>query len=152
MLQGVTTSNGLAWSADDRTMYYIDSGTQGIDAFDFDAAIGAVSNRRRLVTIDPSVGEPDGMTIDRDGCLWIALWGGSAVHRYSPDGQLDRVVPVPTRLVTSCTFGGDRLRDLFITTAKHNFAGGELDNHPDAGRVFRYRPGVSGFAAERYAG
>ena len=92
VLDGVTVSNGLAWSLDDRTMYYIDTPTQRVDAFDYDLASGTIENRRPLIEIPEEAGSPDGMTIDAEGFLWVALFGGRAVRRYSPDGRLERVV------------------------------------------------------------
>lgn len=115
LITGATVSNGIAWSPDNRLMYYIDSHTRRIDVFDVDADSGLVRDRRTLATVE--TGFPDGMTVDADGCLWVAVWDGSAVHRYTPDGRLDRVVEVPCARPTACTFGGADLRDLYITTA-----------------------------------
>ncbi len=98
VVDGVTISNGLAWSADGRTMYYVDTPTQRIDAFDFTASTGAIGNRRPVVHIPPADGAPDGLTIDAEGGLWVALWGGGAVHRYL-DGRLDRVIRLPVSQV-----------------------------------------------------
>jgi sugar lactone lactonase YvrE len=151
MLDGVTTSNGLAWSADDRTMYYIDTATGGVDAFDYDAGTGSIANRRRFVDV-PGPGMPDGMTIDEAGCLWVALWRGSAVHRYRPDGSLDRVVDIPCELVTSCAFGGPDLDELFITSAREGLDERALADQPLAGSLFRCRPGVRGLPTVAFAG
>ena len=140
VLAGVTVSNGLAWSPDGGCVYYVDSATQRIDAFDFDAGSAAFRNRRTVVTIDKDLGSPDGMTIDAEGGLWVALWDGAAVHRYSPDGRLDEVIELPTPRVSACTFGGERLDKLFITTSALNLNGSdEL-----AGAVFLAEPGVTG--------
>jgi sugar lactone lactonase YvrE len=152
MLEGVGISNGLAWSVDGRTMFYIDTLTHGLDAFDFDLETGAISGRRRVVDVPASRGGPDGMTIDTDGCLWVALWGGSAVHRYTPAGRLDRVVPVPVTRVTSCTFGGPNLDQLYITTARHNAVEPVPPPEKYAGAVFVHEPGVTGHPAARFAG
>src|SRR6185437_4261492 len=116
VLDGVTVSNGLAWSPDGATVYYVDSATQRIDAFDFDAGSVAFQHRRTVVQIDPDLGSPDGLTVDGEGGLWVALWDGAAVHRYSPDGRLAEVIELPTPRVSACTFGGERLDQLFITT------------------------------------
>jgi sugar lactone lactonase YvrE len=152
VLTGVTVSNGLDWTADDRLMYYIDTPTGGVDVFDFDATTGQISGRRRLVTIAPEDGMPDGMTLDAEGYLWVALWGGWAVRRYAPNGTLDRVVELPVSQVSCCTFGGPDLSDLYITSATEGFAGPDHAREPLAGALFRYRPGVSGRAASSYKG
>jgi sugar lactone lactonase YvrE len=152
MLGDVTISNGLDWSDDARVMYFIDSPTRSIDAFDFDVASGAIGNRRTLVRIPDDQGTPDGMTLDADGYLWVALWGGGAVHRYAPDGSRDAVVRVPTRYPTSCAFGGPDLRDLYITTAAIKLSERERGEQPAAGGVFVVRPGVSGRPPHRFKG
>jgi sugar lactone lactonase YvrE len=152
MLDDVTISNGLAWSADGSTMFYIDSPTQRVDAFDASVATGAIGNRRPVVTIPASVGLPDGMTIDDDGGLWVALWGGSAVHRYTPDGRLDTIVNLPCTQVTSCSFGGTGLDELYITTSRLGLPQDGPDVQPHAGDLFRVRPGVTGPAAVPFAG
>lgn len=152
VLDGLTIGNGLAWSADDRRFYFIDSMSGGVDVMDFDPDTGAVTNRRQLVKIPSSDGIPDGMTIDDDGCLWVALWGGGAVRRYTPEGQLDQVIELPAPNVTACTFGGDDLGDLYITTARQTMTDGDLAAQPQAGGVFRVRPGVTGAPAFGFAG
>src|SRR3984893_18658400 len=122
MLAGVTISNGLDWTDDDRTMYYIDSPAHSVDAFDFDGRSGRISNRRRVVEVpsDPTSPNgstvPDGMTLDAEGFLWVAVYGASEVRRYSPDGRIHCVVTVPACAVTSCSFGGEDLSDLYITS------------------------------------
>jgi sugar lactone lactonase YvrE len=152
MLGGVSISNGLDWSEDGRLMYFIDSPTGSIDVLDYDAASGAIANRRSLVRIPREEGLPDGMTLDADGHLWVALWGGGAVHRYAPDGSRDAVVNLPTRYPTSCTFGGADLRDLFITTASIAIADSDRAGQPLAGAVFVARPGVLGRPPHRFKG
>ena len=149
VLDGVTISNGLAWSADGRTMYFIDSATHRIDAFSFDPATGEIDDRRPLVHIPPEHGWPDGMTIDADGGLWVALWRGSAVHRYL-DGRLDRTIDLPVSLPTSCAFGGDDLDELFVTSATEGLSAEEHVAQPLAGAVFRLRPGVRGLPPVHY--
>lgn len=148
---GVTVSNGLAWSADDSTMYYIDTGLDRIDAFAFDLATGQIGRAEPFVAFDPSEGRPDGMTIDAEGYLWVAIAGGWCVRRYGPGGRLDREVAIPARLVTSCAFGGDDLADLYVTTAGYDVTPGE-PLQPHAGGLFRLRPGAPGLAPNPYRG
>jgi sugar lactone lactonase YvrE len=151
VLGDVTISNGLAWSADGATMFYVDSPTQRIDAFSFDVATGGISNRRPVVRIAAELGSPDGMTIDAEGGLWVALWGGSAVHRYL-DGRLDRVIRLPVGQPTSCAFGGPHLDDLYITSAWKGLSADARRAQPLAGALFRVRPGVRGVPPATYSG
>lgn len=146
VLPSVTCSNGFAWSADGTTAYYIDSLTYRIDAFDYD---GELANRRPFATVDEREGMPDGLTVDREGGVWVALWGGSAVRRYGPGGALDEVLELPVTQVTACTFGGAALDELYITTSRLEVPEGE---QPEAGSVYRARPGVSGLAAVPFSG
>ncbi|MBA9006831.1 SMP-30/gluconolactonase/LRE family protein [Thermomonospora cellulosilytica] len=111
---GVTVSNGIGWSPDGRLMYYVDTPTQRIDVFDCD---GPTVRNRRTFTRVPTPGWPDGLTVDALGCVWVALWGGARVLRYTPSGVLDRTIELPTPLTTACAFGGPDLRDLYVTTA-----------------------------------
>jgi sugar lactone lactonase YvrE len=152
VLRGVTNSNGLAWSPDGGTLYYVDTGRGTIDCMDVDPSSGAVANRRALVTVPGAEGLPDGLTIDREGYLWLALWGGSCVRRYSPSGVLDRVVGLPVERVTSMAFGGAALDELFITTAWEGLTLIEREHQPLAGSVFRHRPGVTGLPPAAFAG
>ena len=152
MLGGVTISNGIDWSDDAATMYYIDSPTRRIDMFDFDLASGAIANRRTFVRIPKQHGIPDGLTVDADGCVWVALWRGAAVHRYTPYGLLDTIVRVPTACPTSCAFGGSNLRDLYITTAAIELSDRERAEQPLAGGLFVCRPGPAGRAPNRFKG
>jgi sugar lactone lactonase YvrE len=151
MVLDVTISNGLDWSPDQRHMYYIDTATMGVDVFDFDLESGSIANRRRLITLHSGEGSPDGMTVDAEGCLWIALWGGRAVRRYLPDGTLDQSVTLPVSKVTSCAFGGPELEDLYITTAAIGLTEAELTEQPYAGGIFRARVGVKGRPANTFA-
>ena len=146
VLPTVTCSNGLAWSPDGTTAYYIDSLTYRIDAFDYD---GQLTNRRPFATVEDGQGMPDGLTVDREGGIWVAFWGGSAVRRYGPDGTLDEVLGLPVTQVTACTFGGPALDELYITTSRLEVPEGE---QPEAGSVYRARPGVSGLAAVPFSG
>ncbi|MFF9085259.1 SMP-30/gluconolactonase/LRE family protein [Streptomyces sp. NPDC014991] len=116
VLADVTVSNGTGWSPDGSLLYYVDTPTRRVDVFDHDA--DGVRNRRPLVEIEEGAGFPDGLTVDADGCVWVALWDGGAVRRYTPDGVLDRVIRVPAPRTTACAFGGPALTDLYITTAR----------------------------------
>src|SRR5476651_511497 len=152
MLGGVSISNGLDWTGDGRAMYYVDSPTQTIDVFDVDPASGAIANRRVFVRIPVAQGTPDGLTLDADGHVWVALWHGGAVHRYAPDGTLNTIVRVPTMCPTSCAFGGSDLRDLYITTASITLSARRRAEQPMAGGLFRCRPGAQGRLPNRFAG
>lgn len=112
----VACSNGTGWSPDGRLMYYVDSGTGRIDVLDFLGERAVY--RRPFAVIETGAGTPDGLTVDADGCVWVALWDGAALRRYAPDGRLDRTVVLPVRRPTSCAFGGAGLRDLYISTAR----------------------------------
>ena len=152
VVRGVTQSNGIAWSPDGSRMYFIDSATQAIDVFDYDAGTGYAGNRRRLVTIDPASGIPDGMTADDQGNLWVACFGGAAVRCFSPAGeQLDEVF-FPVTQVTSCAFGGPGLADLYVTTAAYRLSAAQLESEPHAGATFVCRPGAAGLPAAPFAG
>ena len=114
MVEGIGLSNGLDWSPDRSLMYYVDTPTQRIDVFDYD---GEIANRRPFVEIAPEDGFPDGLAVDDEGGVWLALWGGHAVRRYGADGRLEAQVELPAAHVTACCFGGPTRRTLFITTA-----------------------------------
>ena len=152
LLHGVTISNGLAWTTDGATLYYIDSPTQGVDAFDYDAETGRLGNRRRVVDIPAAAGQPDGMTLDTDGCLWVALYGGSAVRRYTPDGRLDTVLPFPASNITCPAFGGPGLGVLYVTSARDGLSERELAAQPHAGALFAAEVGARGLPTPRFAG
>lgn len=153
MLGGVTTSNGLAWSPDQATMYYIDTPTMMVQAFDYEGTTGTIANGRMAIRFEQDVGRPDGMTIDADGMLWIAHWSGGRVTRWNPrNGRLLDTVLLPVAQVTSCAFGGSDLRTLFITTARRGLDDGQLVKQPYAGGLFAIRPNVGGVAATPYAG
>jgi sugar lactone lactonase YvrE len=152
MLSSVSISNGIDWSTDGRTMYFIDSLAAGVDAFDYEPETGAIGRRRRLFDVPQSLGLPDGMTVDAEGFLWVALWGGSCVRRYAPSGTLAAVVDLPVRNVTSCAFGGPGLAELYITTARADLSPSELSAEPAAGGIFVCRPGVVGSPANLFLG
>lgn len=152
VVSGLTVSNGLDWSPDATRMYLNDSPTRRVDVFDHDPATGAVSGRRPFARIEPDGGFPDGLTVDAEGGVWVALFAGGQVRRYSPEGTLDAVVPLPVSNVTSLTFGGPDHAELFVTTAKHHLDPAQRAAQPLAGAVFVLRPGVRGRPAGRFAG
>ncbi|WP_405908849.1 MULTISPECIES: SMP-30/gluconolactonase/LRE family protein [unclassified Streptomyces] len=145
VLDDVAVSNGTGWSPDGRLMYYIDSPTRSIDVFDVDADQLPV-NRRQLASVDE--GFPDGLTVDADGCVWVALWDGGAVRRYTPDGQLDRVIELPVLRPTACAFGGADLTDLYITTARTGLEA----PHPMSGSVLVVPGAGKGLPQPAFAG
>ena len=152
VVRGVTTSNGTAWAPDGTLMYFIDSATQAVDVFDYDVTTGSCSDRRRLVTIEPGDGIPDGMTVDADGNLWVACFGSGAVRCYAPSGKQVSEIVFPASQVTSCAFGGSDWSELFVTSARYRMSAEQLTAEPLAGAVFVCRPGVVGIPASRYAG
>jgi sugar lactone lactonase YvrE len=152
MVDGVAISNGLDWSLDGRTMYYVDTPTRRIDQFDFDPASGAIAGRRPFVTIDQADGSPDGLTVDAEGGIWLALWDGWRVRRYLPDGSIDREVRLPVSEVTCPVFGGPDLDELYITSAWESLSPDQHAAEPLAGGLFRARPGVRGRPPTPFAG
>ena len=148
----VTQSNGIAWGPGGSRMYFIDSATHGVDVFDYDVGTGSASNRRRLVTIDPAHGIPDGMAADDKGNLWVACFGGAAVRCYSPAGALLDEIFFPVTQVTSCAFGGSGLADLYVTSAAYRLSADQLKKEPHAGATFICRPGAEGRPASSFAG
>jgi sugar lactone lactonase YvrE len=151
MLDSVTISNGIVWTADKKTMYYNDTPTMTVQAFDYNNETGNISNKRIAVRIPQRIGAPDGMTIDKEGKLWIALWGGNAVGRFDPvSGALMQKISVPAPNVSSCAFGGKNLETLFITTARAWVKPEGLKEFPLSGGLFAVKPGVSGVPAFFY--
>jgi sugar lactone lactonase YvrE len=149
----VSCSNGLAWSSDGRTMYYIDTPTRAVDAFDYDAETGAIANRRAVVQIPDGNGYPDGMTIDAEDKLWVATWGGWGVLRCDPGtGEILEKIPLPASQVTSCAFGGKDLSDLYITSARVGILGDDIERQPHAGGLFRLRTNTRGLPTVAFAG
>ncbi|MDO7846586.1 SMP-30/gluconolactonase/LRE family protein [Hymenobacter sp. M29] len=153
MLRRITNSNGIAWSLDQATMYYIDTPTLAVQAFDYDNRTGSIANPRVVVRIPEGTGGPDGMTIDTEGMLWVALWGAGALHRYDPaTGALLQAITVPAPFTSSCAFGGPGLATLFITSARGGLTAAQLREFPLSGNVFAVQPGVAGVPACFFGG
>lgn len=151
LFDGVGISNGLAWNAGETVMYYVDSTTQCVFAFDFDRDSGQIGRRRIVAQIDPSQGVPDGITIDTEGKLWIAHFGGWKVSRIDPDtGKTLLEVHLPCAQVSSCCFGGKHLDELYITTASVGLTETERKDQPLAGCLFRVKPGVIGTRLNKF--
>jgi sugar lactone lactonase YvrE len=148
VLSGVTISNGLAWSPDHLIAYYVDTATLRVDMFDYSLEAG-LHARRPFVRIEEGCGSPDGLCVDAEGGVWVALWQGGAVRRYRPNGRLDGSLELPVTQVTACTFGGPAGDELYITTSRQDVpAGAQLQ----AGAVFRSRPGIRGLPVLPCAG
>jgi sugar lactone lactonase YvrE len=148
VLADVAVSNGTGWSPDGRRMYYIDSPTRRIDVFDLRPDDPLPVNRRPLAVVEDGAGYPDGLTVDADGCVWVALWDGAAVRRYTPEGVLDRVVELPVRRPTACAFGGSGLTDLYVTSARK----GQAAPHPLSGSLLVLPGAGQGLAQPAFAG
>ena len=148
VLDGVTISNGLEWSPDGALAYYVDTPTHQVSVFDYDRDHG-LTGKRVFIEIPAEQGGPDGLTVDEQGGVWVAMYGGGAVHRYSAGGTRDEVVEVPARQVTACAFGGPGLDELFITTSRENQEPG-VD--PLAGSLFSAAVGVAGLPVRGFAG
>jgi L-arabinonolactonase len=144
LFSGVRISNSIAFSPDGRRMYFADTPTRTIFCYDYDDARGAVSNRRVFAQTVVGGGFPDGSTVDADGCLWNAEWGGGRVVRYTPDGRVDRAIPLPCSQTTCCAFGGTDLSTLFITTAAAGLDEQRQAAEPHAGALFAVDAGVRG--------
>lgn len=147
LLQRVTMSNGVAFSPDARRAYYVDTATHRIDVFD--VAEGELRGRRTFVSIPETQGAPDGLTVAVDGSVWVALWGGSAVHGYDAAGLHIATIELPVPQVSACTFGGDDLGTLYITTSAQGLG---AHHGTQAGSLFAVRPGVHGIPATPFAG
>lgn len=153
MLDNITISNGIIWSLDSKTMYYIDTPTRQVKAYDYDVASGNISSPRVVINIPQERGAPDGMTIDEEGMLWIGHWGGGIVGRYDPEsGKMIQKIEVPALNVTACAFGGEKLDKLYITTASIGMNDEQKQEYPLAGGLFIAEPGVRGVPADFYKG
>lgn len=144
-LENIVLSNGLAWTADSKTMYYIDSMTYSVKSYQFDLISGSIIFDKICISIPQVLGIPDGMTIDNDGMLWIALWGGFCVARFNPNnGEMLEKLHLPAPNITSCTFGGENGVDLYITSASDSLSSDDLLKYPESGNVFVYKPKIGG--------
>jgi sugar lactone lactonase YvrE len=144
VIADVTISNGIGWSPDEQLMYYVDSPTRRVDVFGYDPGSGAFGGRRPFARLPAAGGMPDGLAVDAEGGVWVALWGGSAAHRYDAAGRLDRVVAVPHVNVTSCAFGGPGLDLLYVTAAAGPGAA--------EGALYRGPAGVAGLPGHPFRG
>lgn len=145
LLDGITISNGLAWSVDYKTFYYIDTPAREVKAFDYDLVTGQIANPRMAIYIPESLGWPDGMTSDTDGNLWIAIWGGAQVTKWNPNtGTLLEQIPVPALHTSSCVFGGKDMNELYVTSARVGMSEAELKKYPLSGGLFKVITNVSG--------
>jgi sugar lactone lactonase YvrE len=151
-LAGATISNGLDWNLDATRLYYVDSPTQRIDAIDFDLDRGRLGRRRPFAAIDARDGLPDGLAVDAEGAIWVALFGGGTLRRYRPSGKLDAEVRLPVTNPTSLAFAGTGLDELYVTSAKHRLSAEQLRREPLAGSLLRLRPGVRGRVAHAWGG
>jgi sugar lactone lactonase YvrE len=149
ILGGLTIPNGIDWSPDGRWMYFTDSPTLRVDAFPF--AGTRLGSPTAFATVEPGHGIPDGLTVDSEGGVWVAYWDGWCVKRYLPDGSLDVVIELPVAKVTSCTFGGEDRRELYITSAAYGLSGEERKVQPAAGGIFRVRTDTRGLPTRRFA-
>lgn len=153
LFDGVICSNGLAWSSDQSTLYYIDSPTKVVVAYDYDLDHASVSNKRVVIQILEREGVPDGMTIDSEGMLWVAQWDGYKVSRWNPHtGERLEVIPLPAARVTSCVFAGEDLNDLYITTARIGLTESQLHEQPHAGGLFKLKTQIKGTITEPFGG
>lgn len=148
---GLSISNTFVWSPDQQWFYTADTPTGRIFAYRYDSATGKLSDPRLFAEIE-GLGLPDGSTIDSEGYLWNARWGGGCIVRFAPDGTIDRTVDIPATKVTSCAFGGDDLSTLFVTTARQGLDETRLEKEPQAGGLFAFEPGVTGLPERKFAG
>lgn len=151
MIDSVTISNGIVWTKDAKTMYYIDTPTGYVRAYDYDNVTGFISNERKVIEVPESIGFPDGMAIDNEDKLWVGLWNGNKVARYDPlTGKMMSSIDVPAHNVTACAFGGPNLDTLYITTASIDMTDAELDSMPFSGSLFKAVPGVQGVQSAQF--
>jgi sugar lactone lactonase YvrE len=147
VLTGLSISNGIGWSPDGATMFHVDTPRRRIGVHPFDSATGTIAAARRFISVEDERGKPDGLAVDAEGGVWVALWRGSAVQRYSPEGKLEERCELPVSQVTSCCFGDEDLGTLYVTSAARG-----IRDEPLAGALFAFRPGVRGLPAAPFAG
>ena len=148
---GIWVSNGVAWSPDDKTMYFADSHVHAIFRYDYDVDTGAIGKRRLFADTKDRAGVPDGASVDADGFLWTAMFDGGCLARYAPDGRLERTVPMPVSRPTACAFGGPDLATMYVTTARFRLAPDRLAAEPFAGGLLALDVGVQGLPESLYA-
>ena len=152
VLSGITIANGLCWSPDGSVMYFVDTPTREIRAYDYDQTTGTPANPRVLARTDPNGGWPDGSITDSEGCIWNAEWDGARVVRYTPEGEVDRIINVPAPRATCAAFGGPDLRTLYITSAWDRMTRKERDQWPQSGDLFAIKVDVPGLPDPAYRG
>ena len=153
LLSHVTISNGMAWSPNHNTFYYIDTPTREVKAFDYDIDTGAIANPRLAIHIPAEYGWPDGMTSDTQGNLWIAMWGGAQVTKWDANtGKLLEQIPVPAKNVSSCVFGGTNRNELYVTSARKGLDEATMEQYPLTGGVFRIQTNVEGMPTFEFEG
>ena len=153
ILSDVTISNGMAWSPDHKTFYYIDTPTRIVRAFDYDLETGAIANSRNVIHVPETQGWPDGMTSDTQGNLWIAMWGGAKMTKWNSNtGELLEQIPVPAKNVSSCVFGGKNMNELYMTSARVGLDEATLTQYPLTGGMFRLATDVEGMPTFEFAG
>ncbi|MFC9838452.1 SMP-30/gluconolactonase/LRE family protein [Rhodococcus sp. NPDC127530] len=141
---GISVSNGMGWDESLDRFYYIDSWTQCIDVFDYDVSNGDVGGRRPFVEIPQEEGLPDGMAIDSEGGVWVALFGAGEVRRYAPDGSISERVSLPATYVTSIAFGGADLKTAYVTSGYYEYDAAQREEEPLAGAILTFSAGVAG--------
>jgi sugar lactone lactonase YvrE len=152
MDKDITVANGIGWSPDRKLMYFTDSFRYSVYAYDCDAEAGTIANRRIFVQTSPDAGIPDGLTVDSEGFVWSAFWGGWRVVRYNPEGKVDREYRLPVPNPSSCAFGGKRLDELYITSASLGLSKEEKEQHAQSGDLFCLKAGIVGMDEPRFAG
>ncbi|MEZ5076769.1 MAG: SMP-30/gluconolactonase/LRE family protein [Solirubrobacterales bacterium] len=152
MVTGTTISNGIGWDPGGGWMYFVDSLTQRLDAYEFDPADGSLGERRTVAEIDPERGLPDGLAVDAEGGVWLAMFGGGTVDRFSPEGEVEAVIELPVANPTCPAFGGPSLETLYVTSSIHREPPEYFDPSPLGGALFACEPGVAGAPVPPFAG